>query len=198
MKEGLVPKIVPEDDDDVVVALETARVEEERGDPSEAARWLQRAASAARKQGRPDRAGEVSRAAARLSGAPPSSPAPAQKFEPLPGESLVLIDVGDDFADETIVDQVPRPAKNETSQARRIPPDGTQILSEPQRTTLEKPTPLAPLGRKNSSPLPAVRVAVKKILGGKLEARPLETEESAQPGEEEALLVAVRPGAKLF
>ena len=198
MKDGLVPKIVPEDDDDVVVALETARVEEERGDPGEAARWLQRAASAARKQGRPERAGEVSRAAARLSGAPASSPAPAQTFEPLAGEPLVLIEGGDDFSDETIVDQVPRPSKTAAPQRAGARSELAVVELDLQRTTLEKPTPVAPLGRRNSSPLPAVRVAVNKLLGGKLEARPLEADEVAGGGEEEALLIAVRPGAKLF
>jgi len=184
MNEVLVPRSVAEDDDDVVIALETARVEEERGDRSEAARWLQRAASAARKQGRPERAGEVSRLAARLTGSPgaSSTPPPPDVFEPLPGEAQVLLDADEDFSDKTIVDALPR-AQPSTS--------GPSIQ-------ISKPTPVAPLGPRAGATHPAVRVAVRKILGGKLEARPLEAEEAPLLGEEEALLVAVRPGAKLF
>ncbi len=242
MNEALVPRSVAEDDDDVVIALETARVEEERGDRSEAARWLQRAASAARKQGRPERAGEVSRLAARLTGSPSASstPPPPDVFEPLPGEAQVLSDADEDFSDTTIVDALPRaqagslaaprvPAVESTStgsvpppppqRSSSIPrpalsptspsalrPTSTQVSTQlsaqvsPSSPSIQigKPTPLAPLGPRAGATHPAVRVAVRKILGGKLEARPLEAEEAPLLGEEEALLVAVRPGAKLF
>jgi hypothetical protein len=42
-----------------------------------------------------------------------------------------------------------------------------------------------------------VRVSVRRALGGKLEARPLADNESAPAGEEEALLVPLKPGVKL-
>jgi hypothetical protein len=212
MGEKLVPKSVAEDDDDVVVALETARVEEERGDHSEAARWLQRAASAARKQGRPERAGEVSRLAARLSG----STAPPPAFEPLPDPSQVLSDADEDFADKTIVDKLPGPssaaAASELTPSQLPPPTFEELEVDVEEDT---PPSERPLTQRPAAPRPAaraaglggagsvgqragVRVAVRKLADGRVEARRLDTGEQAAAFEEEALLVPVRAGAKLF
>ncbi|HSC87685.1 MAG TPA: hypothetical protein VLC09_10460, partial [Polyangiaceae bacterium] len=208
----LVPRTTSDDDDDVVVALETARVEEERGDNGEAARWLQRAAVAARKQGRPERAGEVSRAAARLSGS--TNPPPA--FEPLPDPTHVLSDADEDFADKTIVDRPPTPAPMPRPRSVPAPPPPT--LEELERTSDDEPPPSepapaapravvprpsarpsAPVGTSGSvGQRPGIRVAARKTKTGTVEVRRLQPGEGLEPGEEEALLVPVRPNTKLF
>src|SRR5690606_32652683 len=70
MDQRTVPETVADDDDDVVVALETARVSEESHDVAATQKWLHRAAAAARRQGRPERAGVLTRFAARILGQP--------------------------------------------------------------------------------------------------------------------------------
>ena len=178
--------VSPEDSDDVVVALETARVQEERSDHAEAARWLQRAAVAARKQGRPERAGQLSRAAASLSR--PTDEASA-KFEKHPDEEQVLGDA-DDFQDETIVESAAKLREADK------PADPDQLL---KKTVLGSSTPIAPLLEARTA-LPthaSVRVAVRRTLGGRIEARPLGEGERPISGEEEAILVPLHPQTKL-
>lgn len=168
----------PEDSDDVVVALETARVQEERSEYAEAARWLQRAAVAARKQGRPERAGQLSRAAVSLNRDVPESDA---KFERRPDEQQVLSEA-DEFQDETIVDLASKIRDTE---------------EKTQKTVLAHGTPVAPLLETRSAPTyTAVRVAVRRALGGRFETRLLGEKDKLQFGEEEALLVPLAPSSK--
>ena len=223
MSDRLVPSGVADDDDDVVVALETARALEDRSENGEAARWLQRAAGAARKQGRPDRAGELSRIAARLSGTL-LGVAPGDKFEPLEEPQHVLGDE-DEFADKTIVDELPRPAVEASAPASTTgpaternagPPSEAASAGPPRPATrtkpasppagrsapsasprLDKPTPVAPLtARKEPSIHATIRVAVRKSLGGSFEVRPLEAGDELVTGEEEALLVPLKAGTR--
>lgn len=190
MGESVVPTASAEDDDDVVVALETARVSEERGDIEAAVKWLHRAASAARRQGRPNRAGVLSRSAAKVGA--------TQKFERKEAEEKVLSDITeDDFAEQTIVDSADHIAKSGDSRAV-VDLAATQ-KSPPADPALEKPTPIAPLtAQPKAAPHQAVRVGVRKQLGGSFEARPLGPNEPAAPGEAEAFLVPVDHDKKLF
>lgn len=176
--------VSPEDSDDVVVALETARVQEERSDHAEAARWLQRAAVAARKQGRPERAGQLSRAAASLNR--PSEETSEAKFEKRPDEEHVLGEA-DEFQDETIVE----------SAAKLRDADKTD--KGVKKTVLGSSTPIAPLLEARPA-LPthaSVRVAVRRTLGGRIECRPLAEGEKPVSGEEEAILVPTHHQTKL-
>jgi len=75
------------DSDDVVLALETARALEARGDVSEATRWLRRAAEEAENQGHDARVLLFAHVAADLSSSVPPRPsapvpAPARRAEP--------------------------------------------------------------------------------------------------------------------
>lgn len=167
------------DDDDVVVALETARTELERGSREDAAKWLRRAVAAATGQGRTARAEELRAVLAAFG---------EGQFTPRGDDEVVLSDV-DDFSDETIVDEAPR-----------LPP---QVAARPGAAPAvtkiaTSPTPVAQPPRPSKGPptYGAVRVAVRRALGGKWEVRPLAERETAPAGEEEALLVPLRPGAK--
>ncbi len=170
------------DSDDLAVALQTARAELKRGDSSSAEEWLRKAAHAAERQGNRQRAELIARAAADLGG--PDS----VRFEALPGQEQVLSDIDDDFSDETIVDKAPKLPEPLT-----LPkPVATTTIATP-------PTPIArpPRPSKGPSVHGAIRVSVRRALGGKLEARPLADNENAPAGEEEALLVPLKPGVKL-
>jgi hypothetical protein len=190
MTEFVVPEANTEDDDDVVVALETARVSVERGDTEAAVKWLHRAASAARRQGRPNRAGSLSRSAAKLGA--------NGDFEAKEGEPQVLADVTeDDFVENTIVETAAEIAAKSAGSVE--PQEVPQVaVASPVVPPLEKPTPVAPLAAQpKAAAHPAVRVAVKKLLGGKYEARPLTANESPAVGESEALLVPVEGGKSI-
>lgn len=191
MATRFVVPVSPEDSDDVVVALETARVQEERADLAEAARWLQRAAVAARKQGRPERAGQLSRAAASLSRTPDA--ASEAKFERRPDQEHVLGD-GDEFQDETIVESAAKLRDAEKTTVKLREPDAGV-----KKTVLGSGTPVAPLleARPATPTYASVRVAVRRTLGGRIEARPLAEGERPVAGEEEAMLVPLQPQTKL-
>jgi hypothetical protein len=74
---SLTPPMEASDSDDLVLALETARVLEAQGDIREAARWLRRAADQAEKDGNDARVLVLARAAADLTNTvTPSSSAP--------------------------------------------------------------------------------------------------------------------------
>ncbi len=184
MSESMVPVANAEDDDDVVVALETARVSVERKDIEAAVKWLHRAASAARRQGRPHRAGILSRSAAKLGA--------TEKFERKEEPPQVLAEITeDDFAENTIVETAAEIA------AKR---DETPKTKQAEKVPLKpsEPTPVAPLAaRPKAAAHQAIRVAVKKVLGGTFEARPLGPNEAPAPGESEALLVPVEGGKNL-
>jgi hypothetical protein len=171
------------DSDEVAVALETARVELKRGDHASCEQWLRKASHAAERQGNRSRAQRIAQAAVEVGG-PDSAP-----FEPLPGQEQVLTDIDDDFSDETIVDKAPK-----LPEAVNLPKPA------PATTTIATPpTPIArpPRPSKGPSVHGAIRVSVRRALGGKLEARPLAENEAAPAGEEEALLVPLKPGVKL-
>lgn len=175
MAQRIIPGPIAEDDDDIVVALETARVSEERRDLESAVRWLQRAVSAARRQGRPERAGTISRSILKLGG-------PQAQFEHSTPSPHVLGEVGDDdFADETIVGSAFGMAAKEES----------DLL-------VPKPTPVAPLTTQTRSPYySTLRVAVRKALGGRFDVRSLNEGERPHAGEYEAFLVPVNAETKL-
>ncbi len=175
MADRIVPAINAEDDDDVIVALATARVSEERGDLDDAAKWLHRAAAAARRQGRPERAGMLSRSAARVVGG-------NGEFEKTPDERQILSEIGeDDFSEKTIVETA-------AEIAQKGAPDAASSVSK-NASVVTEPTPVAPLIAQNKVVLDGpVRVAVKAGLGGKWEVRPLAEGEPALAGETEALL----------
>jgi hypothetical protein len=185
MSDTLVPPAQSGDDDDVVLALETARVEEERGEHGEAARWVQRAAGAARKQGRPNRAGELSRVQAMLTDV-------ASKFQKAPSLEHVL-DSDDDFTEHTIVDRPPSLSEPEapTPQRASAPPPPPRPQEEPSRPRQES-TKAAALADAAHA---AVRVGVRKTTTG-LEVRVLKDGEALQAREDEALLVPLRPGTR--
>lgn len=188
MTETVVPVANAEDDDDVVVALETARVSAERKDIEAAVKWLHRAASAARRQGRPHRAGILSRSAAKLGA--------TEKFErKAEGEKVFAELTEDDFAENTIVETADEiAAKGEAEKSSR------KSSRHPVKVPLtpDQPTPVAPLtAQPKAVAHQAVRVAVKRVLGGNFEARPLGPNEPAGPGESEALLVPVESGKTL-
>lgn len=188
MSESVVPAANAEDDDDVVVALETARVSAERKDIEAAVKWLHRAASAARRQGRPHRAGILSRSAAKLGA--------AEKFERKEEGEKVFSEISeDDFAENTIVESAAEiAAKGEAEKSSKKPVRGPNKIP----IMPDQPTPVAPLTAQSRAVThQAVRVAVKRVLGGNFEARPLGPNESAAPGESEALLVPVEGGKKL-
>jgi hypothetical protein len=200
MGETLVPPSVSEDDDDVVIALETARVEEERGSPAEAARWVQRAAGAARKQGRPNRAGELSRVQAMLAEA-------ANQFQRA-SEPQQTLDTDDDFTEHTIVDRPPveptvlSPQATPPSEAPSHIPEArsSQLPSAPPPQVAPAPRPPSqpqkpePLGPETHL---ATRVAVRKGTGGMLLVRPLRSDENPAAGEQAALLVPLDPNVRL-
>lgn len=185
MAKRTVPETVADDDDDVVVALETARVSEERDDLEAAQKWLHRAAAAARRQGRPDRAGTLSRCAARIG--------QGGKFERQPAEQQVLGDFDEDeFADKTIVDSA-------EEIARKAVPDANVIA---ETTTLRSPPPTPREAPRNGSFVSAssedaLRVAVVKKGDGQFEVRALGPGESPEGAEQEAFLVPVPGGPKL-
>ena len=175
MGDRTVPSTVPDDDDDVVVALETARVSEESSDLEAASKWLHRAAAAARRQGRPDRAGMLSRCAAQILN--------DGKFEKKPNEEQLFREIEeDDFSESTIVETADEIAKKSAS---------VQPVPHPDSIIVDKPTPVAPLTEsyQPAESQESIRVAFKKVLGGKFEARPLRPGEKVGAGEQEALLV---------
>lgn len=184
----MVPVANAEDDDDVVVALETARVSVERKDIEAAVKWLHRAASAARRQGRPHRAGILSRSAAKLGA--------SEKFERKEESEKIFSELTeDDFAENTIVESAAEiSAQDDSEKAPKKVTNGTHKVP----LTPERPTPVAPLAAQSKAVThQAVRVAVKKVLGGNFEARPLGPNETSGPGESEALLVPIESGKKL-
>jgi len=191
MSESVVPEANAEDDDDVVVALETARVSAERKDIEAAVKWLHRAASAARRQGRPHRAGILSRSAAKLGS--------GENFEPKEHEAQLLSDlVEDDFAEQTIVETASSiAAQGDPSESQKGTQRAAVGSAGRESPALDKPTPVAPLAAQpKAATHEAIRVGVKKVLGGTYEARPLAPHEPPAHGESEALLVPVEVGKK--
>jgi len=178
MRDPKIPVADADDDDEVVVALETARTELERGSRDSAIRWLRRAVRAAQEQGRAGRAAAFEAVLVELGGG---------TFSALEEGDAVLSDV-DDFTDETIVDEAPKLPLPGSSRPRGAPV--TKIATAP--------TPVARPPRPSKGPptYGAVRVSVKRALGGKWEVRALGERESAPAGEEEALLVPLKPGVK--
>lgn len=181
MANRIVLPVAADDSDDIVVALETARVHEERGDEASARDWLRKAASHARKQGRPERAGELARAAARWESRPQERSTASGRFERKPDTEHVLGE-GDDFSEDTIVDSVASLQKADQSSSKHVLPAGTPVIRDAVKGELPVHA--------------AIRVAVKRSLGGGFEARPLGAQEAVGAGEEEALLVPLRAGAK--
>lgn len=180
--ESTIPAADPNDSEQVVAALEAARAELERGFRAGAVEWLRRAVDAAEQQGRNERAAALQRLVAEFAADTLTE-----------SETEVALSDIDDFSDETIVDQAPRlpsqPPRPTTEKAEAKPPI-TKIATAP--------TPVARPPRPSKGPpiYGAVRVSVRRALGGKWEVRPLGERESAPAGEEEALLVPLRPGTK--
>lgn len=187
----IVPEVQSADDDEVVVALETARASEEGRDIEAAVQWVQRAASAARKQGRPDRAGVLSRAAAELAGS-------AERFERTPDETQTLGEMAeDDFSDSTIVDSAANIAAMTDSRPQPSPDTKAVLAPSVEQFPLSGPTPIAPrLQAKKAAASREIRVAVKRGPEGIFEARPIERGDELAEDEQEALLVPIAPESK--
>jgi hypothetical protein len=143
----LLPAPDPNDSDDVIVALQTARALQKKGDLRESLRWLRRAADAAGQEGNDRRAMVLARAAADLTslvGASEKAPAPSSLPPPLP--------------------QAPKPASSlpppPPSMAQRAA--RTQAVPSPSSLPppLHKTPPPPPPPRSGPPPLPQPRVDV--------------------------------------
>jgi hypothetical protein len=136
------------DSDGVLLALETAQALEVRGDTAEAARWLQRAANEAEKQGNDTRVLALAHAAADLTSA--SAQAPVTKAPPRLGWQREPLD-----SEPTLLWRAtppPLPARA-SSLSTPSPP----ISSVYQRTmAAEQP------GTERRARMGAIRVAIKK------------------------------------
>ncbi len=175
MAQRIVPEPVAQDDDDIVVALETARVSEERRDIESAVRWLHRAVSAARRQGRPERAGTITRCILKLGGS-------EDDFEKSTSEPHVLSEIADDdFTEETIVESsFDLAAQEVASPGAFSPPSQREVAPSPPELPIYS----------------SIRVAVRKLLGGQLKVRPLGQSDKLQSGESEAFLVPTAPDVR--
>lgn len=171
MADRTVPPTVPDDDDDVVVALETARVSEERDDLEAASKWLHRAAAAARRQGRPERAGTLSRCAAHVLG--------TEHFEKKPDQEQLFREIEeDDFDESTIVETAEQIAKKDRPQVPNPPTE--PVIVEKSTSKVSEAASGQP-----------IRVAVRALSGQRLETRRLSDTDTLKVGEYEALLVPV-------
>jgi hypothetical protein len=156
-----------EDSDDVELALETAGALWNKGDRSEALRWVRRAAEAAEQAGNDQRALELARRAAELDVAP--EPVPVVVEEPAP---------------EPEAEPEPPAAAATTPEVRVSQPP----LKPAQRSSVAPETPQRPESTSRREP---VRVYVKTSARDQslLIVRPLESGRRAPFGTREAMLV---------
>ena len=190
----VVPRSQHGDSDDVVVSLETARVQAEKSNRSEALRWIRRAARAAESSGDPKRAANLARAAAELAQIVGRGER-AGAHAPVPdSEQSLPRDFDTEFEDKTSVDrQAVSPSEPPPSD------DSSEDPTEPRRRV--NPTAVAasgvPLGFQQ---VQALRVAVDPLVPGSkiLVVHLLGEGESPADGQSEAVLVPADPGRRLL
>ncbi len=163
------------DSDELAEALETARTKADEMQTEEVRHWLMTAASAARRQGRGDRAGEIARVAAGWSTHESVAPAAAN---PEFGT--------DEFHDETIVDQRSRFGLPDEAEALEITVSKDVLVSEKEQKALTAKV------RRHATPAVRakgkVRIALRKDSSDQFAFRVLADGEAPQPEEKEAFL----------
>lgn len=189
------PAAEAEDAADVALALETARSLWAKGQGLESVRWIQRAAQGAESAGNDLRAVSLARAAADLRAEVSVASEPPGAMN----EGVALMPY-DDFSEQTIVDSPVTAMTRQAlqsgvhiSDAPRASPRVSVIAPDATRVTGGVPT--LPSQPRRSARHEAVRVAVLGTDGsGKLlSVRVLNDAETAPPGSQEALLVALDP-----
>jgi len=204
------PEVEPQDPESVAVAIETARALFRTGDRMDALRWLRRAAERAEEAGDDLRAVNLARRAADLSSELQSSvppPPPSRRDE------AAALAPYDDFSDKTVVD-----APAATAIVREALQSGVQIteindtsLTPPRSVTLPSPSSQSPvvgprvtLQAQPEALKPAARQAYRVAVArdpehaGTWLVRLLPEGAMPTAGSEEAMLVALDPGSKLF
>jgi hypothetical protein len=175
------PEASSRDSDDVLVALETARSLEVRGDLVEAARWLRRAANEAEKQGNDRRVLAIAHAAADLSA---TAPVPAIRSSvsktppPLPRPR------DPEDSEPTLhwrTEPAPIPAHASP------PPGASPPISFFRERAIKAEQPIA----QHQTHMSAIRVAVKKSAPNacSYSVERLDADQPLPPGTVEALLV---------
>lgn len=187
-----VPRSQHGDSDDVVVSLETARVQAEKSNSGEALRWIRRAARAAESSGDADRAASLAHAAAQLADLLQRGDA-AGVHAPVPDSEHSLRDFDADFDDKTSVDAPPvaEPPEHED--------DSTEDPTEPRRRGPMAPAFTPSRVESGFQHVQALRVAVDPLAPGSriLVVHLLEEGESVGPERREAILIARDPRARL-
>lgn len=175
MAKPQIPDSTALDSDELVEALETARTLAEEGSAEEVKTWLMNAASAARRQGRGARAGEIARVAAGWSN--------SESVRPVPH----LFDIGaEDFQDETIVDQRSKFAIADEAEALEITVSKHVVVSERQQKDIT-----ARVRREATPAVRAkgrVRIALRRDEKEKFAFRVLTDAEQPAEDEKEAFL----------
>jgi hypothetical protein len=176
---SLTPPMDDADSDDLVLALETARVLEAQGDMGEAVRWLRRAADQAEKDGNDARVLVVARAAADLTNRiaprtpvphapsrPPSAPAPISKRVSSPPPVPARI-------------PSPRSAPASIPSPRAIP----SVTTSPR-----PPAPTSSRAATSSVPAPSPRVLPRNAIPAHAPAAPVD----ARPAENTVSVATMR------
>jgi hypothetical protein len=200
------------DSDDVVLALETARALEARGDVREAARWLRRAAEQAESQGNDVRVLLFAHVAADLTASPrrPLAPAPPPGRRQEPSDSSEPTIRQSDFS-------MPMPPANSVADAAPDPSLRT-IPDDDSSPTMVPPAPSATVPRSVRDPalppsvsivcqlsispdvpsaepglrLGAIRVAIKKTGAKNFSVEQLAAGQELPAGTTEGMLVVAR------
>jgi hypothetical protein len=183
------PTPVPEDTDDVELALETAAALWSKGDRAEALRWLRRGAEAAEQAGNDQRALELARRAAELDASPPTTvaepetaPEIAPEAEPDPPPSVTAPTAVPTLPAAT--SKAPEPSSVRVSQPPPKPAQRSSVMPDPSQRSIE--------ATKQREP---IRVYVKTSARDQslLIVRPLENGRKAPFGTKEAMLVFEEP-----
>lgn len=223
MTQPTIPNTQPSDSEAVTTALETAEALWNRGDPSEALRWLRRAAEAAGDSGDDMRAVALAKAVAELNSSsekprvvkppplPPKAPpskAPPAEAEAAPGDKIDTVNetpsknAQASAAPATQRVSKPPPAPSSRTRASKAPPappsKSGPAASKAPLAPSKAPSPSKPQAPKNFARA-AVRVYVstKDQDGDRLEVHVLQAGQRPPAGAIEAMLVPLRKGAKL-
>jgi hypothetical protein len=204
------------DSDDVVLALETARALEGRGDVLEAARWVRRAAEEAESQGNDARVLLFAHVAADLTSSippHPSAPVPAPRRGPEPSEPEEPTMRQFDFATtvpraKSLAHGAPDPSlrtipDDESSVPTMIPPGPASKTPQPSRSPNPSPalsflcqlsiSPDRPISERTMR-VGAIRVAIRRTSpGGKcFSVEQLDAGQELPAGTTEGMLVVAR------
>lgn len=190
-----VPRSQQGDSDDVVVSLETARVQAEKSNSGEVLRWIRRAARAAETSGDSDRAATLAHAASELAALMQENGDGGQHVPVRESEQPLLRDYDADFDDKTSVDTRALP------DAPEVVDDASEDPTEPRRRVNPMaPALTAPNVESGFQEVQALRVAVDPLAPGSkiLVVHLLEEGEAAGPGRREAVLMATDPSQGLL